>query len=120
MAPIASNPIMWGRSIQLLRYLEHQDPYIIQNLETEEDVARSLVPILVTRELVAPLENDPIMSGRLIWSFRHLEHQNPSIISDSIDSARCGKIFSSNFGHQRVSGATCKLSYHVGEINMVI
>ena len=39
-------------------------------------------------EAVAPLENDPIMSGRSIRSFRHLEHQNPSIISDSIGRAR--------------------------------
>ena len=33
-------------------------------------------------EVVAPLENDAILSGTSIWSFRHLEHQNPSIISD--------------------------------------
>ena len=39
-------------------------------------------------EAVAPLANDPIMSGRSIQSFRHLEHQNPSIISDSIGRAR--------------------------------
>ena len=45
-------------------------------------------------EEVVPLSNDPIMSKRLIQSFRHLEHQNLSIISDSIDSARCGQIFS--------------------------
>ena len=32
-------------------------------------------------EVVAPLENDPILLGRLIRSFRHLELQNPSIIS---------------------------------------
>ena len=31
-----------------------------------------------------PLANDPIMSGRSIQLFRHLEHQNPFIISDSI------------------------------------
>ena len=29
-----------------------------------------------------PLKNDPILSGRSIWLFRHLELQNPSIISD--------------------------------------
>ena len=59
-------------------------------------------------EAVAPLGNDPIMLRRTIWSFKDLEHQNLPIISDSIDSARCGEIFSSNFGHQEVSGATCK------------
>ena len=35
-------------------------------------------------EVVAQLENDPIMLGRSIQLLRHLEHQNPSIISDSI------------------------------------
>ena len=39
-------------------------------------------------EVVAPLENDPILSGRLIWSFRQLELQNPSIISDFRDIDR--------------------------------
>ena len=37
---------------------------------------------------MAPLGNDPIMSVRLIRSFRHLECQNLSFISDSIDQAR--------------------------------
>ena len=32
------------------------------------------------------LANNPIILGRSIWSFRHLEHQNPSIISDFIGS----------------------------------
>ena len=35
-----------------------------------------------------PLANDPIMMGRSIWLLRHLECQNPSIISDSIGTAR--------------------------------
>ena len=33
---------------------------------------------------MALLANDPIMSGRSMRSFRHLEHQNLSIISDFI------------------------------------
>ena len=33
---------------------------------------------------MALLANDPIMSGTSIWSFRHFEHQNTSIISESI------------------------------------
>ena len=45
-------------------------------------------------EAEAPLAKDPIMLGRSIHSFRDLEHQNLSIISDSIDSARCGQIMS--------------------------
>ena len=31
-----------------------------------------------------PLVNDPIMSGRSIRPFRHLECQNPSFISDFV------------------------------------
>ena len=34
---------------------------------------------------MVPPENDPIMLGTLIQSFRHLEYQNPSISSDFID-----------------------------------
>ena len=47
-------------------------------------VGKNLVPILATRETEGPLSNDPIMSGRLIQSFRHLQCQNLSIISESI------------------------------------
>ena len=35
--------------------------------------------------MAAPLKNDPILSGRSTGSFRHLELQNPSIISDFIN-----------------------------------
>ena len=42
-----------------------------------------LVPFLATKVTLTPLANDPIMK-RLIQLFRQLEHQNPSIISDSI------------------------------------
>ena len=47
-----------------------------------------LVQFLATMEAVALLANDPIMSGRSIRSFRHLQCQNPSIISDSIGRDR--------------------------------
>ena len=43
-----------------------------------------LVPFLATMEAVGLLPNDLIMSGTSIQSFRHLEHQNPSIISEDI------------------------------------
>ena len=39
---------------------------------------------LAPGKAVAPLANNPIMSGRSIQSLRHLEHQNLSIITDSI------------------------------------
>ena len=47
-----------------------------------------LVPIFATRDGVAPLAINPNILGRLIRSFRHLEHLNPSIISYSIGRAR--------------------------------
>ena len=45
-------------------------------------VENKLFPFMATWEVLAPLTNDPIMSGRLIWSFRHFEHNSPSIISE--------------------------------------
>ena len=36
---------------------------LFQILLTEQDVAISLVPILATKEALAPLANDPVMSG---------------------------------------------------------
>ena len=45
--------------------------------------------------MVVALKNDPIMSGRLIRLFRHLEHQNLSIISEDIGRARMVKQFQS-------------------------
>ena len=46
-----------------------------------------LVLLFTTRGVVEHPENDPIISGTLIQSFRHLEHQNPSIISGYISRA---------------------------------
>ena len=46
-----------------------------------------LVPFLATIEAVAPLENDPIMSARLIRSFRDLKHQYLSTSDDFIYSS---------------------------------
>ena len=43
-----------------------------------------LVPFLATEEALAPFANVPIMSGRSIRLFRHLECHNLSIISDYI------------------------------------
>ena len=44
-----------------------------------------LCPIFTTMEVMVPLENDSILSGTPIWSFRHLELQNPSTIADFRD-----------------------------------
>ena len=47
-----------------------------------------LVLFLSTREAAVLLANDLIMSGTSIQLLRHLEHQNPSIISEDIGKAR--------------------------------
>ena len=94
LAPLVNVPIISGRSIRSFRHLEHQNPSIISG-----DIGRAkskfsifnqgcLVPFLATKEAVASLAIDPIMLGRSIRSFRHLEHQNLSIILDFIDSRR--------------------------------
>jgi len=51
-------------------------------------VERSLVPFLGTKKALALLVNDPNISVRSKGSFRHLEHQNLSIMSDVIDGGR--------------------------------
>ena len=47
-----------------------------------------LVPFLAPREAAAPLAKDLIISGTLIWSFRHLKHQNLSAGDDFIYGIR--------------------------------
>ena len=65
----------------------------VRHVSTGDDFIYSsgiifLVPFLATMEVVVLLANDLIMSGTSIRSFRHLEHQNPSIISEDIGGAR--------------------------------
>ena len=62
----------------------------IRHVSTGDDFIYSsgiilLVPFLATMEAVALLANDPIMSSRSKWSFKNLEHQNSSKITDNID-----------------------------------
>ena len=57
-----------------------------------------LVQIFTTRGVVAPPANNLIMSETLIRSFRHLEHQNPSIISWDIGRGRSMQQFRRNGG----------------------
>ena len=50
---------------------------LFQILKTEQDVERSLVQILATRESVVPLANNTfIMSGRSIQLLGHLKFKN--------------------------------------------
>ena len=69
-------------SCQALRYgcfdiLNIKFRPLYQILLTKQDVARSVVPILTTRELVAPFESDPIMSGD---QHGHLDKLNIKIV----------------------------------------
>ena len=57
-----------------------------------------LVQFLATKETLAPFANDPIMKKRSIQLFRHLECQNPSIISEDIGRARMVQQFRKNRG----------------------
>ena len=73
----------------------------VRHVSTGDDFIYSsgiifLVPFLATMEAVALLANDLIMSGTSIRSFRHLEHQNPSIISEDIGRARTVQQFRRN------------------------
>ena len=61
------------------------DPY--DRLGTSNSEICPLV-MMAKKEVLAPLANDPTMLGRSIRSFGHLEHQNPSIISEDIGRAR--------------------------------
>ena len=69
---------------------------------TLQEVAISLDPILATKQFVVPLLSFPIMLGRLIQLFRHLKHQNLSIISDSIGRANMVKQFCNGTDQNRV------------------
>ena len=90
-APLKNYPILSGRSIRSFRHLELQNPSIISDFRDRERMVRKkvekffLVPFFTTMEVAAPLKNYPILSGRSTGSFRHLELQNPSIISDFIN-----------------------------------
>jgi len=102
LAPLANIPIMLGRSIRSFGNLEHQNPSIISG-----DIGRAkskfsiftqgfLVQIFTIRGVLEPPENNLIMWGTLIWLFRHLEHQNLSIISGDIGRARSVQKFQRN------------------------
>ena len=80
---LENDSIILGGLIGLFRHLKHK------NLSTGDDFINSsglifLVPILANKETLALLAPGPIIWRRSLWSFRHLECQNPSIISDSI------------------------------------
>ena len=46
------------------------------------NIAFVIMKQFLFRKVAVPLANDPTLSGRSIWLLRHLEHQNPSIISE--------------------------------------
>ena len=85
-------PLLWIKSSQVYSSLQSYK-IEIGNLSFLDDFIHNsgiifLVPFLATKETLAPPENNLIMSGTSKQSFRHLEHQNPSIISEDIGRAR--------------------------------
>merc|ERR1712105_369354 len=97
-APLKNDPILSGRSTGSFRHLELQNPSIISDFRHRDRMPAKicrrvrkkvetffLVPFFTTMEVAAPLKNYLILSGRSTGSFRHLELQNPSIISDFIN-----------------------------------
>ena len=91
MVSLANNLIMSGRLIWSFRHLKHQNlptgnEFIHQGSITMAKICIRgvVVPLLATREAVALLSNDHIMSERSIRSFRHLKHQNLSTSDDFI------------------------------------
>ena len=70
----------------------------------------SLVPLFTTRGVVAPPENDPIMSDTSIQLFRHLEHQNLFTNDWVIDSWSGRKI---RDGAHRSSSSTEQCQYYI-------
>ena len=66
-----------------------------------------LVQIFTTRGVVVPPENNLIMSGTSIRLFRHLEHQNPSIISEDIGRVRSVQQFWRNEGTEEEEAYSC-------------
>ena len=83
VVPITNNPIMLGRSIQLLRHLKHQNLSIGADLIFSSGII-FVVSFFATIKAVALLAHDPIMSGTLIWLFKHPKHKNLSSGDDFI------------------------------------
>ena len=54
----------WGDQYGCIDTLNIKIRPLVQILKTKQDVARSLVPILATREELASPANDPIMGVR--------------------------------------------------------
>ena len=73
--PLKNDSILSGRSIRSFRHLELQNPstgFDFIHIFAFLCEKFFLVPFLTTMEVVAPLENDPILPGRSIRLFRHL------------------------------------------------
>ena len=86
MVPLANDPIMLGRSIQLFKNLENQ------NLSTGDDFIHSsgiifCISFLANKELLATIAYVTMMSGISMQWLRHLQHQILSTGDDFIHSS---------------------------------
>ena len=73
-----------------------------------------LVQIFTTRGVVAPPANNLIMLGTSIRSFRHLEHQNPSIFWGDIGRARSVQQFRRNGTEEWSTVDTMRVLINIG------
>ena len=87
VALLANDPIMMGRSIWTFTHLEHQNLSKFEPCSSSNGCDIFLISFLANKDLVAPLANYPIMSGRSIQWFKHLKHQNLSTGDDFIHSS---------------------------------
>ena len=78
------------------------------------------VLILATTKVLALLTRDPIILGRSIWSFWHLECLNPSIISDSIGIHRWLRKMSEEQEEQEQESYSYRRGYLQSLRNIVI
>ena len=81
---LVNDPIMLGILIAHLDTSNTKICQLMMILATCNGII-CLVLFLATREAVALLANDFIMLMKSILLLKHLESQNPSLISDSID-----------------------------------
>ena len=92
-------------------------------IELKKNLKSFLVPFLATREVLELLTNEFIRSGTSIKLLRHLEHQNPSIISEDRGKINIGcKICNQwNMEHlQYYIGYLSNILYHILYVSNIL
>ena len=104
---LTNDTIMSGRSMQWFRHLEHQNLSNFEPCNSWNGWYIFVVPFWTSKELVAPLANDPILLGR----YCHLDTSNTKICLLVMIYPKYWKNnFLVSFSPTSGSGATCKFS----------